>query len=107
MNNLLFLPIKIYIPDVIHSIYSIDDNLYDLGKEDYFETWSATIFKNIDEVKKHPSFKIIIEQLPFKQITLFKQNVQLKDAMAHVDVNINNHSKGHISNEEHDNILKN
>ena len=104
MNNLLFLPIKINIPDIIHSI---DDNLYDLNKGVYFETWSATQFTNIDEVKKHPSFKIIIEQLPFKQITLFKQNVQLKDVMAHVDVNVNYQSKGLISYEEHDNILKN
>ena len=104
MNNLLFLPIKINIPDIPHSI---DDKLYDLNKVVYFETWSVTEFTNINEIKKHPSFKIIIEQLPFKQITLFKENIQLKDVMAHVDVNFNYQSKGLISYEEHDNILKN
>ena len=104
MNNLLFLPIKINIPDIPHSI---DDELYGLNKVVYFETWSVTEFTNINEIKKHPSFKIIIEQLPFKQITLFKENIQLKDVMAHVDVNVNYQSKGLISYEEHDNILKN
>ena len=104
MKNLLYLPIKINIPDIN---YNISNDNFNLKKYVYFETWSTKQFTNINEVKKHSSFNIIIEQLPFKQITLFKQSIQLKDVMAHVDVNVNHHSKGQISNEEHDNILKN
>ena len=104
MKNLLYLPIKIDIPNVD---YNISDDNFNLKKYDYFETWSAKQFRDINEANNHEGFKIILNQLPFKEITLFKQNTQLKDVMAHVDVNINYHSKGYITNEEHDNILKN
>ena len=56
MKNLLYLPIKIDIPNVD---YNINDNNFDLKKYDYFETWSAKQFKNINETNNHDGFKKI------------------------------------------------
>jgi len=97
MNNLLFLPVDIELTNFTFKRYnnSLEQNSFNLW-------WSASVI--LDDCVEKNDFNIVLDQLPFTQITRITHKIQTALVHPHVDVmpemGLKNEEFDHIKNNE-------